>query len=174
MGVVIPITLKVNNKSNYLDVSMIRSVFPMLLILVSASLLYAGHGLSIVAVKDSILLTLDNSSFTGLSSVHGNQVVVSVKYQVNDESLESEKINGIMKLYSSNGSLIHSSSFPDGFTAKKKGGVEEFKTTIRNPDIQSLTANVSFTDLKKTETLSNVVTSNLRLKNLNESASSSR
>jgi hypothetical protein len=98
---------------------MIRSVLPVLLILVSASLLYAGHGLSIVAVKDRILLTLDNSSFTGLSGVHGNQVVVSVKYQVNDESLESEKINGIMKLYSSNGSLIHSSSFPDGFTAKK-------------------------------------------------------
>ena len=47
---------------------------------------------------------------------------MSVKYQVNDESLEGEKVNGIMKLYSRNGSLIHSSSFPDGFTAKKKGG----------------------------------------------------
>ena len=91
---------------------------------------------------------------------------MSVKYQVNDESLEGEKVNGIMKLYSTNGSLIHSSSFPDGFTAKKKGGTEDFKTTIRDPTIQSLTANVTFTDIKKTETISNVVTTNLQLKKL--------
>jgi len=97
-----------------------------------------------------------------LSTVHGNQVSVSVKYQVIDKSLENQIINGIMKLYSSNGSLIHSSSFPSGFTAKKKGGEEDFKTTIRDPTIQSLTANVTFTDLKKTETISNVVTAKLQ------------
>jgi hypothetical protein len=121
---------------------------------------------NVFADKDSILLTLENSSFVPLSNVHGNQVTMSVKYQVNDESLEGEKVNGIMKLYSTNGSLIHSSSFPDGFTAKKKGGTEDFKTTIRDPAIQSLTANVTFTDLKKTETVSNVLTTNLQLKNL--------
>lgn len=117
-----------------------------------------------IAAKDSILLTLTNSSFASLSTVHGNQVLVSVKYQVNDKSFENEKINGIMKLYSSNGSLIHSSSFPDGFTAKKKGGQEEFKTTIRDPSIQGLIANVTLTDLKKTETISNTVSTKLELK----------
>lgn len=117
-----------------------------------------------VAAKEGILLSLTNSSFSPLSTVHGNQVFVSVKYQVNDQSLENGKINGIMKLYTSNGSLIHSSSFPDGFTAKKKGGEEEFKTTIRDPTIQSLTANVTFTNLKKTETISNAVTTKLQLK----------
>ena len=60
--------------------------------------------------------------------------------------------------------MIHSSSFANGFTAKKKGGEEEFKTTIRDPTVQSLTANVTFTDLKKTETISNAVTTNLQLK----------
>jgi hypothetical protein len=114
--------------------------------------------------NDSILLTLANASFVPLSNVHGNQVIVSVKYQVNDNSLEGENVNGIMKLYSTNGSLIHSSSFPDGFTAKKKGGTEDFKTTIRDPTIQSLTANVTFTDIKKSETVSNVITTNLQLK----------
>ena len=121
---------------------------------------------NVFADKDSILLTLENASFVPLSNVHGNQVTMSVKYQVNDESLEGEKVNGIMKLYATNGSLIHSSSFPDGFTAKKKGGTEDFKTTIRDPTIQSLTANVTFTDLKKTETVSNVLTTNLQLENL--------
>ena len=121
---------------------------------------------NVFADKDSILLTLENASFVPLSNVHGNQVTMSVKYQVNDESLEGEKVNGIMKLYSTNGSLIHSSSFPDGFTAKKKGGTEDFKTTIRDPTIQSLTANVTFTDIKKTETVSNVLTTKLQLENL--------
>jgi len=77
-----------------------------------------------------------------------------------------------MKLFSSNGSLIHSSSFPDGFISKKKGDTEDFKTTIRDPTIQNLIANVSFTDLKKTETLSNVISTNLQLKQLTTSNSS--
>jgi hypothetical protein len=98
---------------------------------------------------------------------------MSVKYQVNDESLEGEKINGIMKLYSTNGSLIHSSSFPDGFTAKKKGGSEDFKTTIRDPTIQSLTANVTFTDIKKSDAISNVIMTHLQLKKLPGSAATS-
>jgi hypothetical protein len=66
-----------------------------------------------------------------------------------------------MKIYSSNGTLIHSTSFPDGFIAKKKGGVEELKTTIRDPTLEHVIANITFTDLKKTETLSNTVIANL-------------
>jgi hypothetical protein len=122
--------------------------------------------------RNKISLTLANSSFAPLTTVHGNQVVVSVRYQVNDESLEGERVNGIMKIYYSNGSLIHSSSFPDGFIAKKKGGTEDFKTTIRDPTIQSITANVTFTDLKKTETISNVITTNLQLQTHSTSSAS--
>ena len=71
-----------------------------------------------------------------------------------------------MKIYSSNGTLIHSTSFPDGFVAKKKGGEEELKTTIRNPTLEHAVANVTFTahtHLKKTETPSNTVTVQLDL-----------
>ena len=128
---------------------------------------------NVFADNDSILLTLENASFVPLSKVRGNQVTMSVTYQVNDESLEGEKVNGIMKLYSTNGSLIHSSSFPDGFTAKKKGGTEEFKTTIRDSTIQSLTANVTFTDMKKSDAISNVITSHLQLKKLPASVTTS-
>jgi len=114
-----------------------------------------------------ITLTLDKSSFAPLTTVHGNQLSISVKYQVNDKSVAGEKINGLMKIYSANGTLIHSTSFPTGFDAKKKGGDEELKTTIRDPSINQIVANVTFTDLKKTETLSNTVTAKL---NLNESS----
>ena len=94
---------------------------------------------------------------------------VTVKYQVNDESLENQKVNGIMKVYSSNGTLIHSSSFPDGFEAKAKGGTEDFKTTIRDPDLRDLVANVTFVDLAKDNTLSNTVTTKLSLQESNTS-----
>jgi hypothetical protein len=136
------------------------------IIFVLAFLFCGSLTTNVFSDKDSILLTLENASFVPLSNVHGNQVTMSVKYQVNDESLEGEKVNGIMKLYSTNGSLIHSSSFPNGFTAKKKGGTEDFKTTIRDGTIQSLTANVTFTDIKKSEIISNAITTNLQLKKL--------
>src|SRR6266496_3941194 len=102
---------------------MIGRVLIILLIAISFSFISLSYGTFIskeaVAAKESILLTLTNSSFAPLSTVHGNQVFVAVKYQVNDDSLNGQRVNGIMKLYSSNGSLIHSSSFPGGFTAKK-------------------------------------------------------
>ena len=150
---------------------MLRTMTSIVLMLSFISTQFIFYGVTmpiknVFADNDSIQLTLENASFVPLSNVHGNQVTMSVKYQVNDESLEGEKVNGIMKLYSTNGSLIHSSSFPDGFTAKKKGGTEDFKTTIRDPTIQSLTANVTFTDIKKTETVSNVLTTKLQLENL--------
>jgi hypothetical protein len=113
--------------------------------------------------KKGITLTLDKSSYAPLTNIHGNQLSVSVRYQVDDKSLADQKINGLMKIYSSNGTLIHSTSFPDGFNAKKKGGIEELKTTIRDPTLEQVIANVTFTDLKKTETLSNTVTVKLDL-----------
>ena len=120
--------------------------------------------------KKDITLTLDKSSFAPLSTVHGNQLSVSVKYEVNDKSLANQKINGLMKIYSANGTLIHSTSFPEGIDAKKKGGVEELKTTIRDPTLDQVIANVTFTDLKKTETLSNTLTTELVLNESSDKA----
>ncbi len=117
----------------------------------------------VFGAKKGITLTLDKSSYAPLTNIHGNQLSVSVRYEFDDKSLPDEKINGLMKIYSSNGTLIHSTSFPDGFNVKKKGGIEELKTTIRDPTLEHVIANVTFTDLKKTETLSNTVTAKLAL-----------
>ena len=124
--------------------------------------------------KKGIALTLDKSSDTPLTNIHGNQLSVSVVYQVDDNSLADKNINGLMKIYFFNGTLIHSTSFPDGFIAKKKGGMEELKTTIRDPMLEDdEIANVTFTDLKKTETLSNTVTAKLDLKKTNSNTTNS-
>jgi hypothetical protein len=150
-----------------------RSV--VLFVILASSICITCFSSNIIAFGDGkgIALTLDKSSFAPLSTVHGNQLSVSVKYEVNDKSLANQKINGLMKIYSANGTLIHSTSFPDGFEAKKKGGVEELKTTIRDPTLNEVIANVTFTDLKKTETLSNTVTARLGLNQTSDQATNS-
>jgi hypothetical protein len=150
--------------------------FVILLIILSSSICISVISSNIIAFGDKkgITLTLDKSSYAPLTNIHGNQLSVSVKYEVDDKSLTDEKINGLMKIYSSNGTLIHSTSFPDGFNAKKKGGVEELKTTIRDPTLEHVIANVTFTDLKKTETLSNTVTATLDLNQTSNQTTSSK
>ena len=136
--------------------------FVIFFIILSSSICISGFSSNIIAFGDK-KKPLDKSSYAPLTNIHGNQLSVSVRYQVDDKSLADQKINGLMKIYSSNGTLIHSTSFPDGFNAKKKGGVEELKTTIRDSTLEHVIANVTFTDLKKTETLSNTVTAKLDL-----------
>jgi hypothetical protein len=110
-----------------------------------------------------ISITVANSSFARMTNVNGNQAKVSVTYELNDESLDDKKINGIMSIYSPNGTLIRHSSFSDGFEAKKDGGTVDFKTTIRDPGVKELVANVTLTDLSKEKVLSNSVSINLTL-----------
>src|SRR6476659_9312204 len=111
--------------------------FVIFFIILSSSICISVMSSNMIAFGDKkgITLTLDKSSYAPLTNIHGNQLSVSVRYEVDDKSLPDEKINGLMKIYSSNGTLIHSTSFPDGFNAKKKGGVEELKTTIRDPTL---------------------------------------
>jgi hypothetical protein len=143
-----------------------------IIILTAIFYVYQAYSIGLVSAQtnEDILISLANSSYSPMTNVEANQVKVSIQYQVNDESLENEKVNGIMKVYSSNGTLVHSSSFPDGFIAKKKGGSEDFKTTIRDPDLKDLVANITFVDLEKDSTLSNTVTTNLHLQESNMSS----
>jgi hypothetical protein len=101
------------------------SSFLILFVILSSSMCIPGFSSNMIAFGDkkAITLTLDKSSYAPLTNIHGNQLSVSVRYEVDDKSLPDEKINGLMKIYSSNGTLIHSTSFPEGFNAKKKGGV---------------------------------------------------
>jgi hypothetical protein len=97
-----------------------------------------------------------------MTNVHGNQLKISATYQVNNETLEDDKINGVMKVYSKNGTMVKYSPFPSGFIANKTGTVE-FKTTIRDPALVNIIANVTILDLSKKNDLSNTVTTNLTL-----------
>jgi hypothetical protein len=67
-----------------------------------------------------------------------------------------------MKVFASNGTLVKYSSFPDGFLANKTG-IVEFKTTLRNPNLTDIVANVTMFDIKKENVLSNSIAKKLSL-----------
>jgi hypothetical protein len=116
----------------------------------------ADHG-------QEVTLTLHNSSFGSLSSGGGNQVSIFASYELNDNSIAGQTINAVMEVYAPNGSLIRTSSYPNGFVAQSSGGVEGLETTIRDSTVQSVTANVTFRNLERTAILSNDLRVDLNL-----------
>src|SRR5215213_7411793 len=81
--------------------------------------------------------------------------IMAKKSPLNDNSIAGQTINAVMEVYAPNGTLIRTSSYPNGFVAQSSGGVEGLETTIRDPTLQSVTANVTFRNLDKTSMLSN-------------------
>ena len=113
--------------------------------------------------SERISISVSNSSFVPLTNTDANQVRVGIEYTIEDESIENEMINAVMKVYAPNGSLIRTTSIPSGFTAQGDGGVEVLKTTFLDKSVQSILANITFTDLTKKVLVSNVIAVNLDL-----------
>jgi hypothetical protein len=114
--------------------------------------------------KQGIVISIGNSTFAPLTNTDANQVRVNVKYTIQDDSLKNQKINAVMAVFAPNGTLLKTSSFPSGFIAKSNGGTEALKTTFKDKSLKSVLANVTFTDLSKSKSLSNILTVNLPLK----------
>jgi hypothetical protein len=119
---------------------------------------FAYHG-------QEVLLALDSAQFIPrLNTTEGSQVKVLVNYTVNDPSIVNQTINAVMNVYTSNGTLVKTSSFPAGFTANKFG-TQQLATTIKgNPNpIQNITAVITITNAAKLIPLSNSSTVKLNL-----------
>jgi hypothetical protein len=119
---------------------------------------FAYHG-------QEVLLALDSAQFIPrLNTTEGSQVKVLVNYTVNDPSIVNQTINAVMNVYTSNGTLVKTSSFPAGFTANKFG-TQQLATTIKgNPNpIQNITAVITITNAAKLIPLSNSLTTKLNL-----------
>jgi hypothetical protein len=109
-----------------------------------------------------ISITLDSAEFIPLSGGEGNQVNMFVNYAVDNSSLVNQRINSVMKVYATNGTLIKTSSSSDGFILNQTGS-QRHATTINNSTMQNVIAVVQFTDLTKTMPLSNPLQVNLTL-----------
>ena len=120
---------------------------------------FAYHG-------QEVLLALDSAQFIPrLNTTEGSQVKVLVNYTVNtvnDPSIVNQTINAVMNVYTSNGTLIKTSSFPAGFTANNFG-TQQLATTIKGNTIQNITAVITITNAAKLIPLSNSLTTKLNL-----------
>jgi hypothetical protein len=117
---------------------------------------YANHG-------QEAVLSIDNSTFTPLSLGGGNQVKVLASYTVQNSSIVGQTVNAVMKLYASDGTLIKTSSYPSGFIAQNTNSTAELKSTIEDPSIHAVIANLTLTNAAKTEELSNEVSTRVNL-----------
>ncbi len=126
-------------------------------ILLAAVLVTAGTLIQVSAYTGGeISVKLNNSEFTRLNDTGNYQIKVFVDYSVTDPTLIGQKINAVMKVYSSNGSLLKTTSFPEGFPVNRTGGTY-LLTSIPIPPAQNITTETVFTDLNKTNLLSNPV-----------------
>jgi hypothetical protein len=119
------------------------------LFLLTSTVVFANH-------IQEISISLDSAEFIPLGEV-GNQVNVFSNYTVNDPSFINQKINSVMKVYATNGTLIKASSSAEGFVVNQTGS-QSHATTITNStpqNVQNVIAVVQYTDLAKTLPLSN-------------------
>jgi hypothetical protein len=82
------------------------------------------------------------------------QIKVIVNYTAASMPIPNKTINAVMKVYAPNGTLIKSSSFPNGFVVKHSG-TAQLATIIKDNRIQQLTAVVQFMTKDKLQPLSN-------------------
>lgn len=117
--------------------------------------LFANHG------KEIVLKFNDAQYFLPLGK-NIQQVKLTTTYSVSDSDAVGKQISGNMKIYTPNGTLIKTTSIPNGFKADKSG-FQQFVTSLPDTKVKSITAVVLFTELNKTSLLSNSITENLVL-----------
>jgi hypothetical protein len=111
--------------------------------------------------EDKVSLEFSEAQFFP-ETEDSNLLEIIVDYETNDRSLIDSTINGVMQVYASNGTLLKTSSYPNGFTITESG-IIQFATSFADPSLTSVKTNVSLTDLNKTETLSNTLSSDVAL-----------
>ena len=141
-------------RSNYRNIVTLI-VLGMFLIPTTQQLIFANHG-------KEIDLKFNDAQFYLLPTKNIQQVKFTTTYSVSDTGTVSEHISGTMKIYAENGTLIKTTSIPNGFKADKTG-FQQFVTSLPASSIKEITAVVSFTELNKTSPLSNSIDKNLVL-----------
>jgi hypothetical protein len=117
--------------------------------------IFASHG-------KEIDLKFSDAQFFLLPTKDVQQVKFTVTYSVSDLDIVSKQINGIMQISADNGTLVKTTSIPNGFKADKTG-FQQFVTSLPANSTNKITAVVLFTDLNKTSPLSNSMNRNLVL-----------
>jgi hypothetical protein len=101
-----------------------------------------------------IVIKLIDAHFISHPETGNHQVKILVNYSVLNSSLIGQKTNAVLKVYSTDGTLLKTSSFPLGFTINSTG-TRQLLTNIMNNYVLNITTLTTFTNQDKTIPLSN-------------------
>ena len=116
---------------------------------------FANHG-------EEIEIKFSDAQFLVLPEKNADQVKFTTTYSVSVSDTLGKQINVIMQISTDNGTLIKTTSIPNGFKADKTG-FQQFVTSLPANSTKTITATVLFTDLNKTSALSNSIIKDLAL-----------
>jgi hypothetical protein len=126
------------------------------------SFVYNNHNSH--AISEKIDVVINYAHF--ISPLNNeNQIKIILTYLQNNDNVDeitNKSINAIMKIYSTNGTLLKTSSFPHGFIYNVSEPVQ-LATNIVNDSITSVNAILQLTNLEKTQPISDPITINLTL-----------
>jgi hypothetical protein len=111
-----------------------------------------------------VAIKLNYAHFVPLTnSSQSHQVKVIVVYSLTPSLIAKNRVqNAVMKVYAINGSLLKTTSFPDGLKLNATGRVQ-LATTLSESTIRNVTASVVFTDSSKSANYSNILDAKLGL-----------
>lgn len=125
-------------------------------ILTISGILLGTHGAVSAFTGNQSNITLADAHFAPLDGTTNYQIKLNVNYSVSDPTLIGQKLNAVMKVHYSNGTVIKTTSYPLGFTANNTGTIQ-LLTNIPIAIVQNITTETFLTDLNKTNILSNPV-----------------
>lgn len=135
-------------------------IAPLIILYTSSSLLLVENVFG--QSPQGIIIKLSYAHFVPLSTSKGHQIKIIVNYTANDTKNINTTINGVMKVYALNGTLLRTSAFPSGFKAQNFG-TAQFATTLLDSRIKNVTAVIQMTNTLKTFALSNSVKARINL-----------
>ena len=135
-------------------------IAPLIILYTSSSLLLVENVFG--QSPQGIIIKLSYAHFMPLSTSKGHQIKIIVNYTANDTKNINTTINGVMKVYALNGTLLRTSAFPSGFKAQNFG-TAQFATTLLDSRIKNVTAVIQMTNTLKTIALSNSVKTRINL-----------
>lgn len=145
------------------ELSMIKN-FLLFLILGYFLLSFIHNNQNLYATSEKIDVGISYAHFISPLN-HDNQIKIVLTYIQNNGDMyeiNNKSINAIMKIYSTNGTLLKTSSFPNGFIYNSSKPVQ-LATNIVNDSITSVSAILQLTNLEKTQPISDPININLTL-----------
>src|SRR6478672_3053286 len=106
--------------------------------------------------REAIHINLDTAYFMSNLKQGNHQIKVIVNYTLTNNSLLDTSANAVLKVFTANGTLLKTSSFPSGFILDDTG-TKQLLTNIPYTSIDNITAVIDLTNQNKNISLSNIL-----------------